>query len=206
MRRRMVHAFLVTAFSLCVGHLVWSTWLGPPFSPKYPLVASRALTTPEGATAQLYLRRQLFLPRRPRHAWIQVLGRDSIQLFVNGQRVGQKEADAMEVGLVADLTQSLQAGVNTLAIVAQEKITRTPQPIIAVEGGCLLDEQQGKRPCGTTNPGAARKRLSAARAVGGSRTSSTIRIGPWHARSPPICAQRSISRRELAARRLAAIG
>ncbi|HEV3298413.1 MAG TPA: glycosyltransferase family 39 protein [Planctomycetaceae bacterium] len=146
MRRRLVHAFLVIVFSLSVGHLVCSTWLGPPFSPKYPLVASRALTTPEGATAQLYLRRQLFLPRRPRHAWIQVVGRDSIQLFVNGQRVGQKEADAMEVGLVADLTQSLQAGVNTLAIVAQEKITRTPQPIIAVEGGCLLDEQQGERP------------------------------------------------------------
>ena len=33
MRRRMVHAFLVIVFSLCVGHLVWSSWLGPPFSP-----------------------------------------------------------------------------------------------------------------------------------------------------------------------------
>src|SRR5579862_2618233 len=146
MRRRFARAFLVTAFAICAGHFAWSIWLGPVVASKYRLTASTALTSPTDAKVQLYLRRQLFLPRRPRQAWIELIGHDLIQVFVNGRRIGQNEVQGFPVGLVADLTTYLDPGLNTIAIATKDKTTSGRQPVIAVKGACLLDEKQGERP------------------------------------------------------------
>ncbi len=149
MRARLTHLLILAAFSAGVGHLGWST-LGAPHPPDY-VVGGEATTlrAPEPRGKRLYLRRTFHLPRRPRHAWVQVLARDRLELFLNGKRLDLRSEDGYPVALLVDLTPHLHSGKNVLAIVAGQSTTDHP-PQVAVTGAYWLDDVEHR--FGTEGP------------------------------------------------------
>ncbi len=149
MRTRLTHLLILAAFSAGVGHLAWSTF-GVPRAPDYVVGGEvTTLRAPEPRGKRLYLRRCFHLPRRPKHAWVQVLARDRLELFLNGKRLDQRTADGYPVALVVDLTPHLHAGKNVLAVAAGQAITNH-LPEVAVTGAYWLEDVEHR--FGTEGP------------------------------------------------------
>jgi hypothetical protein len=136
----MIEATLVVAFAVVFGHLLWGAWLGPAPQPVHVVGGEfMALMPPDPSARHLYARRELYLPQQPRHAWIQVIARDRLELFVNGMMVQRKTLDGFSVAVVADLTPFLRSGRNVIAVHARQSNIRQG-PAIAVEGGYRLSD------------------------------------------------------------------
>jgi 4-amino-4-deoxy-L-arabinose transferase-like glycosyltransferase len=141
-RRRIVITALVLAFAVALGHLTYQAFLSSTVAADYQVGGDvEALCGAKGSETQkhLYLRRLLFLPHRPRHAWIQVVGRDRIRLYVNGKFVEGESLDGFPVAVVADLVPYLHIGRNVIAIDAAQFTLQEP-PAIAVDGAYVLDD------------------------------------------------------------------
>ncbi len=139
MRTRLTHLVIIAAFSAGAGHLAWFV-VGPPRPAEYVVGGDvTTLKAPEPRGKNLYLRRSLYLPRRPKTAWIRVLGQDRIELYVNGANVGMQVNEGHPVALFADLTAHMQSGKNVLAI-AVRQITTDHLPEVAVSGAYWLDD------------------------------------------------------------------
>src|SRR5271163_3752589 len=95
--------FLAGAFAAVVGHLAWCAYLGGPFREDYVLTANQALRGTDPEAKHLYLRRTLYLPQKPRAAWIQVLGRDRVHLIVNEKLIEKKSLEGFPVAILVDL-------------------------------------------------------------------------------------------------------
>src|ERR1700730_5176918 len=121
MAARASRFLLVVVFAAGVGHLGWHARVGPRLAPDY-FVGGRvpALSGTHPDKKLLYLRRKLHLAHRPRRAWLQVVGRDRVQLYVNGQHVASQVSDGFGVAVVADLAPYLQIGPNMIGIAAQQ--------------------------------------------------------------------------------------
>src|SRR5262245_56620644 len=142
MSPHVVRAGLVVAFASALGHLAWHTWFGRALVPDY-MVGGKvcALCGPNRDARQLYVRREICLSQRPRHAWLQVLGRDRLRLYVNGRFLAQQSLPGFPVAVLADLTPYLQIGQNIIAIVAEQASLGKP-PVIAVDGAYAFEEQE----------------------------------------------------------------
>ncbi len=140
MTGKLVPWFLVTAFAAALGHLAWHALLGPTPAPEY-LVGGDvlAMTGTDPGAKQLYLRRNLYLAHRPRHAWIQVLAKDRLNVYVNGKRVAGQNHSGFPVAVLIDLTPHLEVGHNAIAIVAHQAQLHEP-PVVAVTGAYHLDD------------------------------------------------------------------
>lgn len=137
MALRPVQLFLAAAFAAATGHLAWQTLLGPPTQPDYWMSGEATLSTADPSAKHLYLRRRLYLPQRPEHAWLQVIGRDHIRIYVNGSFVAEEILLGFPVGVSADITPFLRPGPNVIAINAAQATIGAP-PMIAVRGACLV--------------------------------------------------------------------
>src|ERR1700693_1103207 len=109
MNDRLFRFLCVVAFAAALGHFAWHSYFGPTDIPDYVVGGEElsALTGPDPAMKQLYLRHLLFLPQRPRHAWLQVLALDEIAVYVNGRLLTQEEKEGFAVAAVSDLTPYL---------------------------------------------------------------------------------------------------
>ena len=127
-------------WALVIGHLAWNTWLGPPFTPD-PVVGGRMLCLrgTDPAAKHLYLRREIYLAQRPRSAWIHVIARDEVHLYVNGERVGEQNLGGFPVAVVADLATYLKPGKNVIAIASEQASIGIP-PAVSVTGGYTLGD------------------------------------------------------------------
>jgi hypothetical protein len=141
MRGRLPRFLSIVVFSWAVGHLAWHSLLGPTDVPDYVAGGDNltALTSLDPATKQLYLRHLLFLPQRPRHAWLQVLGHDVMSVYVNGRLLAQEDNEGFPVGLVCDLTPHLQVGKNVLAVSVHQTVYRHA-PVVVVDGAYRLSD------------------------------------------------------------------
>jgi hypothetical protein len=143
MRGRLLRFLVIGAFGVAVGHLAWGAFLGPPLVPDYLLTGGEpALTAPNPEAKNLYLRRQLFLSQRPRRAWLQVLARDELQVYVNGLSLPGLDNLApakFPTGAVLDLAPYLRTGPNVIALAAVQSNVGPP-PAVAVEGIYVLDD------------------------------------------------------------------
>jgi hypothetical protein len=150
MAGRLVRCLLVLAFAAAVGHVAWHALVGPPLPPEYFVEGDgRTLAGADPADKALYLRRLLFLSRRPRHAWLEVVGRDRLVLYVNGAKVAEKSRPGFPAALVADLAPYLKEGRNVLAIRAEQASVRRP-PAVAVRGG--YTQGGAEHPIGADGP------------------------------------------------------
>jgi hypothetical protein len=136
---------LVIAFAVAVGHLAWHALVGPTFVPEYQVGGEGpALTGLDPEHRHLYLRRELYLSRRPRRAWLQVIGRDRLRVYVNGRFVGSQALPGFPVAVVADPTPYLQVGRNVIAVSVEQCTLRQP-PVVAVDGAYAFDDHEEHR-------------------------------------------------------------
>src|SRR5262245_2372192 len=91
----------LAAFSLAAAQASWQA-CGPPSKPRYFIESGAAYVSPDPGDAVMYLRRTLFLTERPRHAWLQVIGSDRFQLYVNGELAAHKARPGFAVADVVD--------------------------------------------------------------------------------------------------------
>ena len=88
---------MVGMFALAVGHLAWVSVVGPPFAPDYFIGGggkAAALIGTDPQSKVLYLRRNYYLSKRPRHAWIKAIAHDELWVFVNGMLVEVAQIDS----------------------------------------------------------------------------------------------------------------
>jgi 4-amino-4-deoxy-L-arabinose transferase-like glycosyltransferase len=146
MTRRLVGWLPVAAFAIAVGHLAWHALVGPPVPPKYYISGDVVLTGTDPDERQLHLRRELYLAQQPRQAWLEVLSRDNLRVYVNGHLLGNIRHNGFDVGAVVDLAPFLQIGRNVIAIHAAQGRLDKP-PVVAVRGAYRLSD--GEHPLGT---------------------------------------------------------
>jgi hypothetical protein len=131
----------VVAFAAALGHLVWHSYLGPTDVPDYWAGGTEltGLAGTDPSAKQLYLRHLLFLPQRPRHAWLQVVGPGAVTLYVNGRLLAQDENEGYPAGVISDLAPHLQIGKNVIAIVLHQT-AYGDGPVAVVEGAYTLSD------------------------------------------------------------------
>jgi Dolichyl-phosphate-mannose-protein mannosyltransferase len=138
-------ATLVLAFSAAAGWLAWNTLIGPPAVPRYVVAfEGTGLSSPDREAKNLYLRRAVYLAQRPRHAWLQVIARDRLRVYVNGEVLGGGDSDGLPVATVLDLVPHLKPGTNVIAITARQSSIGVP-PVVAIEGAYALSAGQTAR-------------------------------------------------------------
>jgi hypothetical protein len=147
MRARLTHLLILAAFSAGLGHWLWRV-SGPSCATDYVIGGhATTLRSPDLRTKTLFLRRTLHLPRRAWSAWIEVLGRDRIEVLVNGKSLGLRENPGYNVAVLADLAPHLEAGDNVIAISAQQYSAAYP-PEVAVAGAYQFERDAEEHPFG----------------------------------------------------------
>jgi hypothetical protein len=148
MRSLLIRLLIVGLFAAGVAHYAIRAW-GPPYTPKYYAVSTgQSLQGPESDGVHgkfLYARRNIYLPQRPNHAWLQVTGRDRITVYVNGERAGidGQIHPWAPAALMLDLTPFMIEGKNVIAVSTQQ-YTQLQPTILSIEGGYELGGQQHK--------------------------------------------------------------
>jgi hypothetical protein len=137
MRRFPLSLFLLLTFAVAVGDFAFRTWY-PSTLPEYSIGGVvHPLVSPNGDETKkhLYLRRSWYLSESPERAWLQVLGHEGVEVWVNGENVGRSPRVGVgrAAGLVTDISTYLHKGHNAIAIhVLQLTIDRPPA--VALEG------------------------------------------------------------------------
>src|SRR4051794_36236726 len=99
----MIRCALLLAFALVVGHVAWHSFVGPALVPEYPVGGDvLALSGTQPQDRCLYLRREFYLTRRPRRAWVQGVGRDRLRLYINGRFLAGQSMPGSAVAVLAD--------------------------------------------------------------------------------------------------------
>ncbi len=128
--KRWSSTIVVLLFAVAVGDFAFRTW-NFPLQPEYMTQAVvRPLSAAAAGGKHLYLRRSWHLTRTPEQAWIELLGHDQLELFVNGRRAGRTERSNRNqvVALVTDITPFLHEGKNSIAVhVSQTRLDRARQ-------------------------------------------------------------------------------
>ncbi len=139
MPRRWVHFLVLISFGSVFGHYTMQT-LGPIDVSDHQVGGDVVcLCAAEPPERNLFLRRELFLPKTPRSGWLQIIGTDSLELFINGQRIDQKDEQGYPVAIVTNLSGVLKKGKNVIAIVARQGTLDLP-PAVAVDGAYSLGD------------------------------------------------------------------
>src|SRR5262245_53812883 len=122
----VLHTVILLAFSVIAGQFIWRAY-GPPVSPDYFVGGScTALTATDSNTRHLYLRHKFYLSERPRHAWLQVLTRGHVRIYVNGKTLADRSPDGFMGAIVVDPTPLFEVGPNVIAIAAEQYSARRP--------------------------------------------------------------------------------
>jgi hypothetical protein len=139
MRGRVIRWSLIVAFALALGRMAWVVF-GPATTPNYFIGGDvTAMVGPDAEAKQLYLRRMVYLRQRPRHGWLEVVARDSLAVYVNGQLLGSRALSGFPVALLVDPTHDLEIGTNVIAIVARQT-SMGRSPVVSVRGAYVLDD------------------------------------------------------------------
>jgi hypothetical protein len=139
MKSRALPVLLVAGFAIAVGDFAFRVWNPSPTSEYMIEGVFRPFQLQSAGEPKkhLYLRRTWRLTEPPQRAWLQLIGHDDLDVFVNGRRVGRADAVGNNrlVGQVLDITAYMHVGENSVAIHAPQRVLGRP-PQIAVEGEC----------------------------------------------------------------------
>src|SRR5882672_9227516 len=100
---------LLLPFAVAIGDFMFRTWY-PSVTPEYTVGGVvRPLLSASGSETRkhIYLRRSWYLSQPPSRAWLQVIGHDEIEVFVNGQSVGRSSLVGVGriAGVLGDITR-----------------------------------------------------------------------------------------------------
>src|SRR5689334_16328245 len=137
MTYRSLKVVLLLAFAISVGDFAFRTWF-PSTVPEYSIGGEiTPLKSPNGDETKkhLYLRRTLALSSSPERSFLQVMGQDYIEVWVNGRSVGRSPRVGFQhvAGIVTDISPYLHKGKNSVAIHALQTTIGEP-PAISIEG------------------------------------------------------------------------
>ena len=120
MRYRLAEVLILVAFGAVTAQVAWLAF--GPTDGSNETVGGRleTLRAEEPRGKNLYLRRTFYLPQRPRSAWINVIGRDEIELYVNGRTVEMRKSELTPAVIVADLSAQMYKGKNVIAAVCRQ--------------------------------------------------------------------------------------
>lgn len=150
MKARLIRWLLLTAFAVSFGHFTWQTLVGPPLQSTYAVGGEvTSLCGPNPDEKHLNLRKNLFLSQLPRKAWLQVVSRDHLELYVNGKMLENIKFTGFPCAIQVDLTPYLHQGKNVIAIAARQASFGYP-PAVAVDGAYLLSD--GEHPLQADGP------------------------------------------------------
>lgn len=139
MQFRALPVVLGLAFAVGVGDFGFRTF-NPSLTPEYVIAGNvRPLTYAGGDEPQkhLYLRGTWHLTEPAERAWIQMIGHDCLDIYVNGRRVarGPWVGYGRRAGQVIDITALLHVGENCVAVHVAQTVLHRP-PAVAVTGEC----------------------------------------------------------------------
>ena len=129
MQKHILPLTLVLTFGVTMGSFAFRTW-NADIVPQYMIDSigrSLSLASEGAAGKHLYLRRTWRLTRTPEQAWIQLLGHDVMELYVNGRMAARtgKATQTSIAELITDVTPFLHTGKNSIAIhVSQTMLDR----------------------------------------------------------------------------------
>ena len=91
---RFYQVLITCVLAAIVGHYLWLRY-GPTEQPQYVMSHDGlVLAGVDPADKHLYLRRTIVLTQPSRHAWIELLTRDKVVLFVNDQQLALRKQTA----------------------------------------------------------------------------------------------------------------
>jgi len=138
--RAILSLLLLSAFALAVGDFAFRIW-NPAVEPEYMIegmVRPFQVASDGGEPKKhIYLRHKWRLTEPPDRAWIQVMGHDLLEIFVNGRRVGRSALVGKDrvAGLIIDISSFMHAGENSIAVHAPQCVLGRP-PEVAIDGEC----------------------------------------------------------------------
>src|SRR6476646_2855910 len=137
MKRNPLPLFLVLVFATTVGDFVFRTWYAST-SPEYAvggIVHPLRAPSNDDSKKHLYLRRSWYLSESPERAWLQVLGHDSVDVWVNGRSVGRSPhvGAGRSAAVLTDISPYIHKGHNAIAIHAAQLILDRPAAV-AIDG------------------------------------------------------------------------
>ena len=138
---------LLSCFALAAGDFGFRTW-NPAVTPEYMIegvVRPFSLQADGEPKKHLYLRRTLRLTEPPEQAWLQFIGHDFVEIFVNGRRAGATPlvGNGRLGGVVVDVTTLLHEGKNSVAVHVPQLTLGRP-PAVAILGECRFADGKVK--------------------------------------------------------------
>lgn len=139
MTSRLFPTLLLAGFAIAVGDFGFRTF-NPPIASEYMIegvVRPFCVAGDAEPKKHLYLRRTWRLTEPPEHAWLQFIGHDLVEVFVNGRRAGLTPlvGAGRNGGAVVDVTPLLHEGENSVAVHVTQLVLDRP-PAVAVDGEC----------------------------------------------------------------------
>ncbi|HYO24393.1 MAG TPA: glycosyltransferase family 39 protein, partial [Lacipirellulaceae bacterium] len=139
MKIRTLPAVLTLAFACFVGDFGFRTF-NPSLTPEFSITSNQPVITHAGGEEpqkHLYLRKKWSMTAPPERAWIQMIGHDSLEIFVNGRRAarGPLVGYGRLAGQILDVTNLLHAGENSIAVHVPQTVLHRP-PAVTIDGQC----------------------------------------------------------------------
>ena len=139
MKFRPFPALLLACFAIAAGDFGFRTW-NPSVTPEYMIegvVRPFSLQAEGEPKKHLYLRRTWRLTEPPEQAWLQFIGHDFVEVFVNGRRAGASPivGDSRLGGVIIDITSLMHEGENSVAVHVPQ-LTLDRPAAVAILGEC----------------------------------------------------------------------
>jgi hypothetical protein len=136
---RLLPTVLVLTFACFVGDFGFRTF-NPSLIPEYVITSHAPPISHAGGDEpqkHLYLRKEWSLTAPPERAWIQMIGHDCLEIFVNGRRVarGPLVGYGRLAGQIIDITGLLHVGDNAIAVHVPQTVLHRP-PAVMITGEC----------------------------------------------------------------------
>ncbi len=133
---------LLLACAVALGDFSFRVWNASPLAEYMVTRTVRPMTLAENSKSEkpkkhLYLRRTWYMTEVPVQAWLEVLGHDRLEVFVNGRSIGRSPmvSQSRIAAVMNDITPLLKVGRNSIAIHAPQLHLHRP-PRVAVSGAC----------------------------------------------------------------------
>lgn len=135
-------AWMIPALCLAwlIGHFGWRMAV-PQSCHDHQISGTHALVGGKDEAAPVYFRRTFHASQAPRHAWLQVIGEDRLDVYVNGEWLGGGAQSGLPVATLLDITSSVTAGRNVIAIRTQNS-TKGGTARVSVDGEVELSGER----------------------------------------------------------------
>jgi len=136
-RSRLAEAIIVLAFGASMGHLISKIETPTETSVNQFSQTEVVLCSPDAKNRNLYLRHTFHLSGDADSAWVRVVARDFIELYVNGSLIETNKVETVATVITCDLGPHLKIGKNVIAIACRQNMLENV-PQVSITGQCMV--------------------------------------------------------------------